>query len=152
MILNDIYAQTGRLVYYLVLPLLRRLLKGTQRSYLAIICQGEVLLIKNSLSAQRWQLPGGGCSFSEKADEAARREVKEELGINIDVPLTACGSGLMATDRLGFSYQLFYCRVHIKPEIKRSRIEITNYVWQPLESLNQLRITPEILQALLTLI
>jgi 8-oxo-dGTP pyrophosphatase MutT (NUDIX family) len=42
---------------------------------------GEVLLIKHSYGPDVWGLPGGGLRRGEDPLEAARREVREELGI-----------------------------------------------------------------------
>lgn len=32
-----------------------------------------------------WQIPGGGQEFMEKLEDAARREAKEELGLDIEI-------------------------------------------------------------------
>jgi ADP-ribose pyrophosphatase YjhB (NUDIX family) len=42
---------------------------------------GDVLLLRHSYGPDVWSLPGGGLSRGEDALEAARREVREELGI-----------------------------------------------------------------------
>ncbi len=47
-------------------------------------CDGEYLLIQTSYSGRYWTLPGGGVKKNEKPREAAKREVKEELGIGIE--------------------------------------------------------------------
>jgi 8-oxo-dGTP pyrophosphatase MutT (NUDIX family) len=44
---------------------------------------GEVLLIKHSYGPDVWGLPGGGLRRGEDPLEAARREVREELGIEL---------------------------------------------------------------------
>jgi len=43
----------------------------------------EVLLLKHSYGPQVWALPGGGMKAGEDPHECARREVREELGIEI---------------------------------------------------------------------
>lgn len=45
--------------------------------------QQEVLLIKNAFHPQKWTLPGGGIDKNESATSAARREVCEELGVQL---------------------------------------------------------------------
>lgn len=51
--------------------------------------KGEVLLAKRSQNAKNergcWENPGGKVSFGEKLEEAARREIREELGIEVDI-------------------------------------------------------------------
>lgn len=44
---------------------------------------GDVLLLKHSYGARAWSLPGGGIGRGEDPLEAARREVREELGVDL---------------------------------------------------------------------
>lgn len=44
---------------------------------------GDVLLLKHSYGPDVWGLPGGGLNRGEDPLEAARREVREELGIEL---------------------------------------------------------------------
>lgn len=44
---------------------------------------GDVLLLKHSYGPAVWALPGGGLARSEDPLDAARREVREELGIEL---------------------------------------------------------------------
>ncbi|HBP01264.1 MAG: MutT/NUDIX family protein [Candidatus Moranbacteria bacterium GW2011_GWE1_49_15] len=51
--------------------------------------KNEVLLMKRSKNAKNqagwWSQPGGAVDFNEKAVVATKREIKEELGIEIDI-------------------------------------------------------------------
>jgi 8-oxo-dGTP diphosphatase len=49
--------------------------------------KGKVLIIKRAFepSANRWSIPGGAVEVGESVREAARREVKEELGLDVDI-------------------------------------------------------------------
>lgn len=51
--------------------------------------KGEVLLLKRSNNAKnergKWEAPGGAVEFGEKLENAIRREMREELGIEIDI-------------------------------------------------------------------
>lgn len=44
---------------------------------------GDVLLLKHSYGPKVWALPGGGLKSGEDPAKAARREVREELGMTI---------------------------------------------------------------------
>ena len=44
---------------------------------------GDVLLLKHSYGSDVWSLPGGGLRRGEDPMEAARREVREELGMEL---------------------------------------------------------------------
>ena len=51
---------------------------------------GNLLLLgkrKNCYGAETWGLPGGHLEYGETLDECARRELKEELGIEVPVLL-----------------------------------------------------------------
>jgi ADP-ribose pyrophosphatase YjhB (NUDIX family) len=44
---------------------------------------GDVLLLKHSYGPAVWSLPGGGLARGEDPAAAARREVREELGVDL---------------------------------------------------------------------
>lgn len=54
--------------------------------------QGRLLLIQRlrQPEAGAWGLPGGKIDFGEPAQETARREIAEELGIEIEIIGLAC--------------------------------------------------------------
>lgn len=45
--------------------------------------QDEILVVKNTYGAGRWLFPGGGIKKAELPEDALRREIKEELGVNL---------------------------------------------------------------------
>lgn len=52
---------------------------------------GDVLLLRHSYGPRVWALPGGGMKRGEDPADCARREVREELGIELgSVDLVAC--------------------------------------------------------------
>lgn len=57
------------------------MLKSIQQvSIKGILCRnGKVLILKTARSG-RWELPGGRMDFGENAEQAFKREVREELG------------------------------------------------------------------------
>ncbi len=63
----------------------RRLRKAPIAGVSVIITNlsGDVLLLKHSYGPDVWGLPGGGLSKGEDPLEAARREVREELGVEL---------------------------------------------------------------------
>lgn len=52
-------------------------------SALVFDTKGDVLLVKTHSRSDTWELPGGQVEEGEPLDEAVRREVLEETGINI---------------------------------------------------------------------
>ncbi|HEX8118032.1 MAG TPA: NUDIX domain-containing protein [Pyrinomonadaceae bacterium] len=74
------------LVYKLLLyPLLRLYWLTFRPDVLGVRCvvefEGRVLLIRNPYGPMKWELPGGGVRRGERPEDAARREVFEEVGI-----------------------------------------------------------------------
>ena len=51
--------------------------------------KGELFLSKRSKNTSNewghWETPGGGVDFGEKLEDAVRREIKEEYGVEIDI-------------------------------------------------------------------
>ena len=46
--------------------------------------EGSILLLQHSYGPKVWALPGGGIERGETPEQAARREVREELRIDLD--------------------------------------------------------------------
>ncbi len=82
------YTPTALLYKLLLYPLLRFYWRVLRPDVLGVRClveyEGRVLLIRNPYGPMKWDLPGGGVRRGERPEEAARREVFEEVGI----PLT----------------------------------------------------------------
>ena len=51
--------------------------------------KNEALLVKRGVKSKNevgvWSKPGGAVEFGEKVEDAVRREIKEELGVNIEL-------------------------------------------------------------------
>lgn len=48
---------------------------------------GKFLMIRNSYGYKQWTFPGGGVSRGELPEEAIRREIYEEVGIEVGNPI-----------------------------------------------------------------
>ena len=123
--MKTLYKNLGLLLYPLLLPIMRMVIKRTKRVYVIVVTDDGVLLIKNWLARDTWRLPGGGIGRNEPARTAAVRELNEELKIRInESELTPLGFGIHSTDKLGFSYEIY---VYKSPKVsfKANRFEIT---------------------------
>ena len=56
----------------------------TQGVKCLVLCKDEVVLIRHTYGNSVWTLPGGGFKKGETKEVAVKREVKEELGLNIN--------------------------------------------------------------------
>jgi 8-oxo-dGTP pyrophosphatase MutT (NUDIX family) len=60
-------------------------LRRSSRGVKCVLIQGDyVLLVRHTYGPSHWELPGGGMHRGEEPVAAARREMNEELGLEID--------------------------------------------------------------------
>lgn len=145
--MHRFYCLAGRAGYIISLPLLRRLFAPTNRAYVLLQCGDEVLVVKNWLSRQQWQLPGGGLRAGEDARKAVVRELREELGVEYDGWLRTISQGVWQTDRLDYKYEFFAASLPEKPSIARARLELIAAGWLKLGGLSPANTNPEVLNA-----
>jgi 8-oxo-dGTP pyrophosphatase MutT (NUDIX family) len=56
-----------------------------QHGVKCVLTDGDnVLLVRHTYGKREWDLPGGGIKRDEGAEDAARREIEEELGVRLD--------------------------------------------------------------------
>jgi len=76
----------------------------------------EVLVMKRSNKCKNqhghWQIPGGAVEFNETFEDAIKREVEEELGIEIEVEelLTLCND-IMPEEKQHWVTPQFLCKI-----------------------------------------
>ncbi len=93
--------------------------------------EGEEVLLAVRADVWGWELPGGNLEPGESAEEALRREVEEETGLDVEV-----GRHVGDYTRTGFrphTARVFLCRV-LGGELRSSR-ETPRVRWWSLRSL-----------------
>jgi 8-oxo-dGTP pyrophosphatase MutT (NUDIX family) len=73
----------GRILFYLLWPLIWIYAPLTRRVRGVIIHNGKILVVKNWLGPGLWQLPGGGTKIGETVAVAIKRELEEELCLKV---------------------------------------------------------------------
>jgi len=133
---NRFYRFLGRFFWRAGLPIISQVLRRTSRVYIFIIYKDEVLLVKNWFGEQQWQLPGGGRRRGESADTAIRREVHEELRIELPDQLHKITAGRWT--QIGYKYEIMSCRLSSKETLQPASQEIIAAKWLPLDKLKEL--------------
>ena len=83
--------RAGYKVAWVALWLLAPLHRGRGRGVKAILTSGgRVLLVRHTYGPRRWEIPGGGLHRNETPIDGVRREIREELGVDLShaAPIT----------------------------------------------------------------
>jgi len=113
----------------------------------AIVFNGSrVLLVKRGSEPYRnvWSLPGGGVEVGETLEEAVKRELKEECGIEIEiVRLAAVLDSIQfdAEDRVRYHYVLVDFEADYAGGHLVSRSDASESRWCTIDSLESLEMT-----------
>ncbi len=87
-IVGEIFSSFGRAIFRgtaCVISLVFRIVPQKDRVRVIVYRDdGDILLVKNRFSRQKWALPGGGVKHNESYEQAAARETLEEIGLKID--------------------------------------------------------------------
>ena len=131
--------------------------KRLQRKVRAIVTnkEGKYLLIQpHSYKEHMWTFVGGGVESGETLDQAIRRELKEEVGIETILSITASSikpwyefsskfKKSKNTDYDGQIANLFWIEVPNDISIKLQIEEVKDYRWACLSEVRELVTVPE---------
>lgn len=119
----------------------------------AIILRGdEILLIKRGAEPNigKWSVPGGSIELGETLEEAVRREVREEIGLEIKVGKLAGVSDLIVKESgaIAFHYVLidYFATVESGEPIAAS--DAVDCRWERLDKISECDVTPSLLDRL----
>ena len=91
----------------------------------------RVLLVKHNYGELNWELPGGAGEAGESAEETARREMREEVGVELETMRLA---GVYWDPPIDAHHFVFQARVRGTPYLADPN-EITEVGWFPPDAL-----------------
>jgi nucleoside triphosphatase len=95
--------------------------------------EGKILLARSHKWFDKYTLPGGHIEVGETMEEALRREVKEEVGLDVEVvEFLLMQEAIFAKEfwkKRHFIFFDFLCRVGDQ-QVKLDRDELQDYIWE----------------------
>lgn len=81
----------------------------------------------NDYKPGQWDLPGGTVEFSEQPEDALKREISEETGLEVEIikPVYVCSQ----TQNKRHQFWIIYECKYIGGEVKLNPEEHSEYVW-----------------------
>ena len=94
--------------------------------------EGKILLAKSHKWFDKYTLPGGHIEVGESMTDAVRREVKEEVGLDVEVvEMLLVQQAIFAPEfykKRHFIFIDFYCKSKDQ-QVKLDQYEIQDYIW-----------------------
>ena len=99
---------------------------------LIVNSNGEILFVKSYKWGSKYTVPGGHIELGERSEVAVRREVKEEVGLEVEpVRILLVQEAIFPADYIKHEHYIFLdylCRA-TSPTVKLDGKEIQEYVW-----------------------
>jgi ADP-ribose pyrophosphatase YjhB (NUDIX family) len=135
----------GKIIYFFGYPIFRIMIRNTTRAYVIVRVKDEILLTKNWLGFQRkWRLPGGGVLGGEEPVFAAQRELKEEVGLMLNVQNLVQLQKQPFRSKFNYDYYLFTLTLPEKPILEIDNKEILSAEFITTNKLTKIHISEEL--------
>ena len=122
-----VYCAFGRIVAFFVSCVFLVIPHRDRVRVIIADVNGRVLLVKGLFSRQQWALPGGGLKRDETYQQAAKREVFEEVGLRID-KLKYIGRTYSYESFWKFPVRVYLAKVN-NPSQEKLNFEILESAW-----------------------
>ncbi|MDO4781047.1 MAG: NUDIX hydrolase [Candidatus Saccharibacteria bacterium] len=128
------FRMAGVVIGWLATPLFVMFARKDRVRVMVVRKNGDVLLVRPYIGRQNWALPGGGVKRGESYEQAAVREVHEEVDIAIDPELRYLGRVLSHESFYPFPVRVY--RAMAMNERIRCNGEIIEAQWLPVRELS----------------
>jgi 8-oxo-dGTP pyrophosphatase MutT (NUDIX family) len=147
--LGDLVFQVGYMAGYRLMRTYWRLRQPTTHGALvALWCSGEVLLLRHSY-VPYYSAPGGYLHSGEDAREAARRELREELSLDLDASqLTLALELTHEWEGKHDHVAIFSADLPVRPVLSLDYREVVEAFWFRPEQIEQLDVFPPLKQVI----
>lgn len=109
--------------------------KATGSAGALLTPEGRVLLVRRAYPPHDWVMPGGNGDAGESPTETLRREVREEIGMEVE-PERLTGVYYQADHRAGeFIHFVFVVRIGSRPAVRHDPSEVAEWALFDPESL-----------------
>lgn len=130
MIIKNLVQKFGVVVFWLTWPATYMIVKNTVRARVMLVYGDEVLLAKVWHGTGQWGLPGGGVNNGEAINEAAVREVLEEVSLRINKEeLIDLGQAKHRVYGIPYTGQYYLLRLSERPKAVAKMPEISEVAW-----------------------
>ena len=105
----------------------------------------KYLAIKRAKNVEvgTWETPGGRVDLNERIEDALKREIREELGIEIKIKkFLGWGEGFNCPTEFGFNihrFVLYFECLIVSGKLRLDPYEISEYKWVSLEEFKKLK-------------
>jgi 8-oxo-dGTP pyrophosphatase MutT (NUDIX family) len=141
--------KAGVFTFWLTWPLTFLYVLGSQRTRVLLVSGNKVLVCHIWHSPGRWSLPGGGIHKKELPAEGAARELKEEIGIQLQpLELQPLGKIPYKSHGLRFECHFFVAEVDEQLPVRPRLPEIIDAAWIESKTLTVDNSETEVLKAL----
>jgi 8-oxo-dGTP pyrophosphatase MutT (NUDIX family) len=139
----------GRIAFWLGRPFFMVYFRIGKRTRVLLVRGENVLVVSGWLSDGRWNLPGGGLHRGEDPAFGAARELKEELGVDLQPEaLVSLGEQRYSSHGYSYSYTQFVATISGEVPLKLQRLEIARAEWRHHSAFTPANATSDVLLAI----